>query len=266
MSATDELLAALDERPRKRTDVATLLAGWSITTPTPDDLQLVADELVQAGISVDPPLESIEDLGQVVVLRREEPEVLRRRARIRETAIAEGGGDRRPGGTGGARGAHGRAPADDPHREPLQAPLLAAGAGLVLLGLFLPWFSGARGGIEVDELGSGWEWLGILDIYLLLTVIATLGLLVLTASQATGTYHRFARGVLVAAAAAIVAVIFRIVSPPEDAVSGFILEIDRGIGGYVTVLGCAAIAFGAMSSSVSAAGLAAQPSTKPEPA
>lgn len=109
--------------------------------------------------------------------------------------------------------------------------------------MFLPWFSADRATVDVPDLSSAWQWFGILDIYLVATALAAVAL-ALAPPDATGRW--LGRLALVLGGLGLAAVMFRLVSPPDDALGGFEIEISRGPGAFVCLLALAALTAGAL--------------------
>ncbi|MTD45889.1 hypothetical protein GKE82_16740 [Conexibacter sp. W3-3-2] len=130
--------------------------------------------------------------------------------------------------------------------EPVEIPpelprvLTTVGAILLMASLFLPWFGADRAGIEVADLSSGWQWLSVLDVLLAVVAVTAVAQL---ATDALGELG--ARGVAVAAIVAMAATTARLVSPPDDALSGLTIEVSRKVGPFVALLALAVIVVGA---------------------
>ncbi len=113
---------------------------------------------------------------------------------------------------------------------------LIGGAVVVLVGLSLRWYTGSLAGIDLEGVRSGWDWLGLLDLWLALVVLAALALAVAQRfAVAVPTGARL--GVLAAAAWGLFCVAYRVFSPPGDGRPGFVLEVDPSVGPFVTALG-----------------------------
>ena len=94
----------------------------------------------------------------------------------------------------------------DPRRLRAGEWITALGGALLLVALFLPWYSGA----------SGWESLTVIDVVLALIALAALGLVPLTAAQPVPALPLAADALLaLAGKVALVLVIIRISSLPE---------------------------------------------------
>ncbi len=130
----------------------------------------------------------------------------------------------------------------DPVAIPAALPrmLLTFGASLLALSLFLPWFRGETGGVVAPDLSTGWQWLSVLDVFLVLVVLLTV---VTLATDALGELGQ--RAVAFTATVAMAATTFRIVAPPDDRLDRFILEMTVRIGPFAALLGLALIVFGA---------------------
>jgi hypothetical protein len=197
--------------------------------------------------------------------RRAEREDERRRARERDERerIAEPRGEEAAAAAGGRvwmEGAFDERPAtegatladldpdlDDPvDEEPAEIPesfprsLLTAGAAFLAIALLLPWFKGRRGGIEVDGLDNAWEWLGVLDVLIVLLILGASAIVLLRPPSPTP-----ARVVALAAIVTLISVAYRIGAPPDDIIPGLILEVDLQIGPFVALIGCALVVCGA---------------------
>jgi len=202
-----------------------LLRTWEADVEVAADRARVARALADAGIAVTPDLLRAEP-GTTMRLTLDRPEgVTRARGRGEERARAE-------------------AEADD--AEPVEIPdalprlLVTAGAILLMAALFLPWFSAQRGGVEIDELSSGWQWLSVLDVLLAVIAVSAVAQLATDAFGELG-----ARIVAVASIVGMAAVTARIVAPPDDALEGFTIDIARKIGPFVALLALALVVVGA---------------------
>lgn len=122
----------------------------------------------------------------------------------------------------------------------LPRTLLTVGASLLVLSLFLPWFRGETGGIAAPDLSTGWQWLSVLDVYLVLVVVLTVLLLATDLMADLGP-----RAVAAAAALAFAATALRTASPPEDRIEGFLLEVSVRIGPFAALLALALVLAGA---------------------
>lgn len=115
--------------------------------------------------------------------------------------------------------------------------LLLAGAAIILLGLTLRWYTASVADIGVpDGTRSGWSALGRLDVYLVLLVAACVAAAPLSARRpaVTGTMRL---GITIGATLGLALVIYRIVSPPDSLVSGFVTDASPSIGPFVTLVG-----------------------------
>ncbi|PTL59540.1 hypothetical protein [Paraconexibacter algicola] len=230
-------------------EVLRLLRTWGHDDPTAADRRDVLRALEGAGIVVHPDLLHAEP-GTTMRLTLPEGEPVEDEAR-----------GARGGFLAGARArARPRAREEDHRRrdapapaaarieelEPVEIPpelprvLTTVGATLLMASLFLPWFGADRAGIEVADLSSGWQWLSVLDVLLAVVAVTAVAQL---ATDALGELG--ARAVAVAAIVAMAATTARLVSPPDDALSGLTIEVSRKLGPFVALLALAVIVVGA---------------------
>lgn len=218
----------------------------------------VAEALAAQGVLVVPAIETT-PADVVVRLEVADPAALAARARRREVARfedppevlasrarARAREDRAPDATPSpVREATRSARAASVPQEPVEIPaglprgLLTGGAAVVVGSLFLPWFTGRRGGIALSEPSSGWEWLSLLDVLLLAVAVAAGALL------AVRTAGSAARAVAGLATAALGGVVFRMAAPPDEALPGFVLDLSLDLGPFVAVAGLLAVIAGA---------------------
>jgi hypothetical protein len=111
--------------------------------------------------------------------------------------------------------------------------LAAAGSAIVVLSLFLPWFSASRDGIPLPGVSTGWQWFGVLD--LVLVAVALTGL----AAALRPDDRQLPSVAAYASTAAMIAVIVRAIDPPS--VSRFIFEYSVKAGPIVAIAGLACI-------------------------
>lgn len=133
--------------------------------------------------------------------------------------------------------------------------LLAGVSGVALfIFMFFSWFGveapaiQTPGGVQFDvggvDLGSlnAWESFEFIDVVLLLAVIAAVGLMVLSAAQASVNLPVAASAVTAGLGIlATVLVLYRILDPPDIAEG---LDETRKIGVFLGVVACAGIAVG----------------------
>jgi len=122
----------------------------------------------------------------------------------------------------------------------LPRALLTFGGTLVLVALFLPWFGGSTAGVDVPELSTGWEWLSVLDLLLVLVVAATALLLFTDALGDLGPRLVAGLGTL-----GLAAVSYRIVSPPTGRLENFVIEVAVKVGPFVELLALVLVVSGA---------------------
>lgn len=118
-----------------------------------------------------------------------------------------------------------------------KAWLTIAGAVVVLAGLSLRWYSTSVADVAVaDGTFSGWEALGVLDLYLLVVVAAAV--VVMANPFGRGGIPPQARAVVtLAAAVGLTATIYRALSAPGGLVPGFVVEPSVGPGPFVVAAG-----------------------------
>jgi hypothetical protein len=222
-----------------RVSVERLLGTWGLADdPSDTNRLLVARALEEVGVIAEPAVETT-PVDDDVELRIADARALTRNRRLREEAAA---------------GRRARRPEPEPRPalepRPTAAPdapdapedtvaippalprmLLATGAVGTIASLFLPWFSGFRGGEEIPELSTGWEWLSVIDGLLLAVALTALALLVLRITDALSALVVAGLGILAAACVA-----YRIVAPPGGDVGIFVLDVQRDIGPFVALL------------------------------
>lgn len=111
---------------------------------------------------------------------------------------------------------------------------LVPGAALVLVSLFLRWYTGSIADIDLDK-ATGWAWLRFLDLYLV--AVAVLALVLAGLRSAGRPEPAPALAVLQGAVAlALFLVAYRVVSPPSGR-SGFVVEVTPSAGPFVAGLG-----------------------------
>jgi len=133
--------------------------------------------------------------------------------------------------------------------------MIAGISGIALfIVMFINWFGfetpeiQTPGGIEFDVPTiegsfSAWESFDFIDIVLLLAVIAAVGLLVLSASQASVNLPVAASSITAGLGIlATLLVLYRIIDPPDFGVEG--LDVSRKIGVYLGVIASAGIGVG----------------------
>lgn len=229
-------------------EVLRLLRTWGHDDPTAADRRAVLRALEAAGIAVSPDLA---DAAPGTTMR----------LTLADGDAAGGAAGARPGGFIARTRGRARARAESEPATPEAAPtptarpedlepveippelprvLTTVGAILLMASLFLPWFGADRAGIEVADLSSGWQWLSVLDVLLAVVAVTAVAQL---ATDALGELG--ARGVAVAAIVAMAATTARLVSPPDDALSGLTIEVSRKVGPFVALLALAVIVVGA---------------------
>ena len=129
--------------------------------------------------------------------------------------------------------------------------MIAGLSGIALfLFMFFSWF-GVSTPDEIDGVpivqaegsASAWEAFDFIDIVLLLAVVAAVGLLVLSASQASVNLPVAASAITAGLGIlATLLVLYRIIDPPDFGVSG--LDVSRKIGVYLGLIASAGIAVG----------------------
>ncbi len=129
-------------------------------------------------------------------------------------------------------------PAEIPDELPRM--LITGGAIVLMVSLFLPWFTALRGGVAIDELSSGWQWLSVLDVFLAAIAVSAVTQLATDAFEDLG-----ARVVAIASIVGMAAVTARIVSPPNDILESFTVEVGRKLGPFVALLALGLIVAGA---------------------
>lgn len=206
-------------------EVLRLLRTWGADDATPADRRLVADALAGAGIAVTPDLLTAAPGTTMRLTLENAPDregATRAHARVKPSS----------------------APADD---EPVEIPpelprlFVVAGAVLLMVALFLPWFGASRGvGTEIPDLSSGWQWLSVLDVCL-----AAIAVLAVAQLATDGFGELGARAVAVTAIVAMAATTARLVSPPTDILPGLTVEVARKVGPFAALLALALIVVGA---------------------
>lgn len=216
-------------------EILRLLRTWGHEEPTAADRRSVARALEGAGVAVEPAVMDAEP-GTTMTLSlapKDEPKpsrfatVTRARARTREEKPPE---EERP--------AEPLEPVEIP--EALPRLLVTGGAILLMAALFLPWFGADRGGLEITDLSSGWQWLSVLDVLLAAIAVSAVAQLATDAFGELG-----ARAVAVAAIVGMAATTARIVSPPDDVLQGLTIEVSRKLGPFVALLALLLIVAGA---------------------
>jgi hypothetical protein len=238
-SPIDQIREHLRETGRPgRTTAAKLLSQWGLDGASAADRDRVERELVEAGLRTVPPLQTVRDPDAPLRVELVDAIAADRLARAQRAA-----------GRAPEPPASAALPADAaaphvglPPVERRMAALLAAGAAGLVVSLFLPWYSGDRGGQEVDGLSTGWEWLSILDVLLVVVALAAVALLVVRE-------RAVALAVLGLGAVATFCCAVRVVDAPEGNLEGFVLETSVSVGPFVAVAAAAAVvsAAGAMS-------------------
>lgn len=117
--------------------------------------------------------------------------------------------------------------------------VIAAAAGLLLfISLFLEWYtvSAESALVDVGFGGSGWEWLGFIDVLLFLCIAVAIGLAVMRALNMLPRLP-IAPGLLLlgVGAVATLLVLFRLLVTPDD--SGLTgVDISRSLGVFVAMV------------------------------
>lgn len=212
-----------------------LLRTWGADGETAEDRELVAGALERAGIAVSPDVRTAPP-GTTIRLEL-------------AAAAPTGGRPGRPTPPSGRRARERPAPEATPaaeELEPVEIPdalprmLVTGGAIVLMVSLFLPWFTALRGGVAIDELSSGWQWLSVLDVFLAAIAVGAVTQLATDAFEELG-----ARAVAIAAIVGMAAVTARIVSPPNDILESFTVEVGRKLGPFVALLALGLIVAGA---------------------
>lgn len=103
--------------------------------------------------------------------------------------------------------------------------------------MFFDWFG--RGAVSFNA----WNAFGLIDLYLLLTVIVALGLVTLTATQQTVALPVAASVITtVLGIIAVLLVLFRIIDPPGFGLAG--LDLSPKVGAFLGLISSAGVAFG----------------------
>jgi hypothetical protein len=136
-------------------------------------------------------------------------------------------------------------------RPDTKAALLLSGAAIIVLGLSLRWYTASLADIQVPGGRTGWSALDLLDVYL--TVVAAAGVALVTMRRRLDEVPFSARGLLTGAAAlGLVVVAYRVASPSDDALPGFVTDPSLSIGPFVTTAGLVLLVAGARCSPVRA--------------
>lgn len=117
-----------------------------------------------------------------------------------------------------------------------KAILTLVGGVVILAGLTLHWYTASVAGVRVPGARSGWQALGVLDVYLTALVLAAATVMVALAGR-TGVPAQARTVLTVAATVGLTAVIYRMLSPPGGLVPGFVTESSVGVGPLVTAAG-----------------------------
>lgn len=135
-----------------------------------------------------------------------------------------------------------------------QGELIAAGSAVLLLIVMFvfTWFSlgGAEGDAAqaygFDTGANAWQSFSWIDIVLFITILAAVGLAVLSASaQSDNLPVAPSAAVTVLGGLSTLLILFRIISPPGgDAPAGFDFTVSRGIGVFLGLILAAGIAIG----------------------
>jgi hypothetical protein len=124
-----------------------------------------------------------------------------------------------------------------------------SGAALFIF-MFFSWFGiegGTIGGVQfqvpVEGSANAWESFDFIDIVLLLAVIAAIGLMVLSASQASVNLPVAASAITAGLGIlATLLVLYRVIDPPDFGVEG--LDVGRKIGVFLGLIASAGIGAG----------------------
>lgn len=144
----------------------------------------------------------------------------------------------------------------DPSRLRFGDLIAAGGALLLFISLFLTWYDvelegfGGIGG-QADG-GSGWDALGIGDVFLLLVVLAVLAIVVIRAlGAAVNLPVPLSTVILALGGLATLYVLFRLIVDPIEVADALddAIDIGRGIGIFLALLSSLAIAAGGLLSS-----------------
>lgn len=131
--------------------------------------------------------------------------------------------------------------------------IAAAGAVVLVVSLFLPWYGITLEGpfgsslSGLDTTASGWEALELIDVLLFL---AALVVIAVAAAQATGRELPVPSGRVVAGAAllALALVLYRLIDTPGPSVPAFLeaagIDIGRRFGVFVALAAAVAMAYG----------------------
>jgi len=122
--------------------------------------------------------------------------------------------------------------------------------GLALfVSLFLPWYgTDALDGLDVGVTGdlNAWESFALLDVVLLLVAVVAVGLTLVALAESTPDLPRPpGRITMGVGALALVAILMRLVLPPEvDLGLGIEADLQPRIGSFAGLVAAAAIAYG----------------------
>ena len=132
--------------------------------------------------------------------------------------------------------------------------IAAASAVALLIIMFLfDWFSvdlGADGlgvGVDVDTGANAWTAFGFIDIVLLITIIAAVGLAVMAANAQKADFPIAGSAVVAGLGIlSVLLIIYRLIDPPGggDIPDGFDISISRDIGVFLGLIASAGIAYG----------------------
>lgn len=260
----DRIRAHLEGRGgTTRVELRKLARSWGIDTPTAGDGERIAADLGAAGISVFPPIAACRPETVVTLRIRGEAAPAAPRRVPPSAPVADAPRDVRPVPAPRApvtatppAPEHVAPPAPSPARaaerparrglEALPVPgaahVLVAGAAIVVLALFLPWFAASSASVDVPARSSGWEWLTLLDLALL--ALAGGGATLALRPPRRVDIRTAATALAAGATLAAVAVIGRATALPDD-LDGFVVEVDRRIGPLVALAGVGLLLAGA---------------------
>lgn len=117
----------------------------------------------------------------------------------------------------------------------LRSRLLLLGAAVLLVSLFLRWYSDTLAGESLPT-RTGWEALGRLDIYLAVLAVVCIAYAPLT-TRRRALAEPLQLGLTAGATLALALVVYRIASPPGGAKSGFVTEASVSFGPFVALVG-----------------------------
>ncbi|XAY04048.1 hypothetical protein DSM112329_00874 [Paraconexibacter sp. AEG42_29] len=112
---------------------------------------------------------------------------------------------------------------------------LLVGPVVLLVGLTLRWYSPEVASISTPDTFTGWSGSDLLDLYLTFIALGAWGLLYADARKVVVVWLPPALDA--AAALGVVLVIYRILSPPDDLLPGFLTDVSLSAGPFVALAG-----------------------------